>query len=524
PPTRGTFRLLIGCIATLSLCVYSALHLNVLPPAGRERQPGPKTKDNRLSFQPSLSTVFSSKAKWVLIGMFAPEFVVYTAWSQWRSARKLTDLITSSPEAKDLEWTMTHSFFALMGGFAVDTDDPGEDEYIAGSPRLHLTANGVAALAEIGLLPSISKDFILDKSKADHFTKALVIMQAGWLVIECLGRAIGRLPVSQLELNTIAHIACAFVTYSLWWHKPHDVHHPVVIADEWKRPLVAAMAMFSKEGRGSPPEIEALLHYTNQSPPKSPADLSGPLKILHRRLRSKTSSEPQIVSPVTIFRLHEIFADSKPPIHLDIDPTTLTRWSLACQSLSDHPALWSRFRSPSRSTKRNDTSYLVHEYPESKLNVDFVCTAVPNWPGRDLLPHNQKYTPMAFFSACVVFYGGAHTGAWNDYFPSENERLFWRIAAVYVAGSGFSWFALRALQMELEGFHRKYIRGKTGQWVTRTPLGAVLVMVPLYVITALGCGYVAARVYLVVEAFISLRDVPAELYLTPEWSRYLVHF
>jgi hypothetical protein len=68
---------------------------------------------------------------------------------------------------------MTHSFFAQMGGFVIDTNDPGEDQYITESPRLHLTANGVAVLAELGHLPPISKDFILDKSKADHFAKAL---------------------------------------------------------------------------------------------------------------------------------------------------------------------------------------------------------------------------------------------------------------------------------------------------------------------------------------------------------------
>lgn len=34
PDTRGTFRLLVSCVTTLSLCAYTAVHLNI--PAKRE--------------------------------------------------------------------------------------------------------------------------------------------------------------------------------------------------------------------------------------------------------------------------------------------------------------------------------------------------------------------------------------------------------------------------------------------------------------------------------------------------------
>ena len=69
---RGTFRLLISCIVTLSLCVYTALHLNIPSPGS------------------STSAIYMKKTWWVLLGIFAPELVVYTAWGQWNSARKLT--------------------------------------------------------------------------------------------------------------------------------------------------------------------------------------------------------------------------------------------------------------------------------------------------------------------------------------------------------------------------------------------------------------------------------------------------
>lgn len=72
PAVRGTFRLLISCLITLSLCAWTALHLNIP--------------------QPNLSTIqwYQKKAKWLLIGIFAPELVAFTAWDQWSDAKELT--------------------------------------------------------------------------------------------------------------------------------------------------------------------------------------------------------------------------------------------------------------------------------------------------------------------------------------------------------------------------------------------------------------------------------------------------
>jgi len=533
--------------------------------------------------------------------MLAPEFVVYTAWSQWRTARKLTEMVTKNPEAAacNVEWSMTHSFFALMGGFAVDTDDPGEDAYIRGSPRLHLTANGVAVLAEIGQLPSISRDDILDKSKADHFAKTLVLIQAGWLMVECIARAADHLPLSLLELNTVAHIACAVITYALWWNKPLDVRQPVVLTGEWKRPLVAAMCMFSQPERNSPPEIEAILHYlpsqqataapehSDDQVPETPmAELqhmyrrnhpSGPLKISSRRARGGTSqdiSTPRVagdsesfvsvsddsrgVKDITLydgdvllplgfgpkrsskqFRWEGVYATrsssgsgagegrgNKPRIRLEVDPTTLARWSLACQSLDEHHGIWAQYRTTLRTSQRGGMRYAVCEYPEWKLRADFVCRAVSNWPNKTLIPHGHEYTGMAFFSLCVVFYGGIHAVAWNDYFPTDSERLFWRLSAVYVGASGLLWLGLKALQFGCASVYESFVRNRVRKWFgsLSTPVGAIFLMVPLYVMTVAASIYVTARFYLVLEAFLSLRDVPLETYLTPEWSRYLVHF
>lgn len=205
PNGRGTPSLLISCILTLILCVWSALHLNV--PA----------QNHTLVSDLWLNT------RWIITGIYAPELVVFAAWRQWCSAKLLHKLVTetikdtnsikngSCSPLRGSEWSMTHSFFACNGGFTFELDglDPvntGKDSEDQPPQRLTLTARGVALLAQCGHLPRVDRGDIDDKSKANNLAKATVIMQASWLLVQVIGRLAARLPVTLLEVNTIAHV------------------------------------------------------------------------------------------------------------------------------------------------------------------------------------------------------------------------------------------------------------------------------------------------------------------------------
>ena len=64
---------------------------------------------------------------------------------------------------------------------------------------------------------------------------------ATWFCIQCLCRLFQGLPISLLELNTFGHAACALLIYALWWHKPHDVSEPYLLAGEDVDRLAACM-------------------------------------------------------------------------------------------------------------------------------------------------------------------------------------------------------------------------------------------------------------------------------------------
>jgi len=64
---RGTMAILQSCVLTLVACVYTAIHLNV-----------PEKND--------WQSLLLTKVKWVLLALFAPELVLFSAASQFLEA------------------------------------------------------------------------------------------------------------------------------------------------------------------------------------------------------------------------------------------------------------------------------------------------------------------------------------------------------------------------------------------------------------------------------------------------------
>lgn len=92
---RDTISLLLSCFATLALCVYSAVHLNV--PRKRERH---------------LKVLFR-EFKWCVIGLFAPELILYTAWRQLASARQLCLEINNAEKGNSVGTAPNHKVLLL---------------------------------------------------------------------------------------------------------------------------------------------------------------------------------------------------------------------------------------------------------------------------------------------------------------------------------------------------------------------------------------------------------------------------
>ncbi|KAF8246092.1 hypothetical protein K440DRAFT_685798 [Wilcoxina mikolae CBS 423.85] len=74
PRGRGTVDLLLSATITLTICVYTSIHLNITP---------------RKSYIFGIQKSSVYKFYWVLVALVAPEFVLFAAYDQWRNARDL---------------------------------------------------------------------------------------------------------------------------------------------------------------------------------------------------------------------------------------------------------------------------------------------------------------------------------------------------------------------------------------------------------------------------------------------------
>jgi len=78
-----------------------------------------------------------------------------------------------------------------------------------------------------GDFPRLSKAEIDDKRKDGFISKGLVVPQTGWFTIQCIARDVQGLPITELELITVAVATLNFMIYILLWDKPLNVQRGV---------------------------------------------------------------------------------------------------------------------------------------------------------------------------------------------------------------------------------------------------------------------------------------------------------
>lgn len=150
----------------------------------------------------------------------APEFVVAFATGQKVEAKKS---VAEFKAAGYGEWTIRHGFYANMGGFHLKTRGSRRSFPINANQLLYLVKKKHVKY------PNFSAKDVWDKSKADGFQKLFTCIQAGWFIVQCLGRAIQKLPVTTLELTTLCFVFCTLVMYYQWANKPLDVESPTIL-------------------------------------------------------------------------------------------------------------------------------------------------------------------------------------------------------------------------------------------------------------------------------------------------------
>jgi hypothetical protein len=137
------------------------------------------------------------------------------------------------------------------------------------------------------------------------------------------------------------------------------------------------------------------------------------------------------------------------------------------------------------------------------------------------------------FIVISAIYGGLHLTAWNAYFPTPVEKWMWRAAGLAMASSPMVIWAVMLVQSFHHLIHDTTTK-KPSVWASMVAIKwlqscldvlsdttfmiTFLIMMIMVTIT-----YPIARVYVLAEAFASLRQVPNGTYDTVQWTGFIPH-
>ncbi|KAG1848971.1 hypothetical protein DFJ58DRAFT_889592 [Suillus subalutaceus] len=237
--TRTLWDILLSCWLTLFACTWTAIHPDV-----------PRMDEGKVA-------ITFRRLLLMVMALLGPEFVI--SWAAWQflCARQvakdfndafdaqrsqphedcqvvwqgepeillLDDISNSSKSSSassSARWTLTHGFFAWMGGFML---------YVDGKPRATLTPDELLQFVRDGSveMPVITEADIEDRSKGDVLSKWVAILQLVWFIIQLIARYAQNLPVTLPEIDTLGIAALTCIAYGLWWKKPKDVGRPHVV-------------------------------------------------------------------------------------------------------------------------------------------------------------------------------------------------------------------------------------------------------------------------------------------------------
>ncbi|KAH6950699.1 hypothetical protein DER45DRAFT_599269 [Fusarium avenaceum] len=422
--------------------------------------------------------VLLSKLGWVLITLFAPEISVYMAIDQLYQARYLrSDLCAiredDGPGRMDFDIDLKYCFLIVMGGVYVDVDDmlsiADLDQGVFDYKHklrpfsVRLNPKAIVHLAEKGHWIPISGRKIKGTSKADVLQKILV--------------------VGQFYAQSSNRLAL-FPSKESSEQAPSD-------SMRWDESIAGSELM---SGDVLPSGLRLVWSNGHCNPSVT--------------LEDQFFNRLEAILNVYPFENRVELAQSTEP--LPWLPFTSTTQPLYLSHLKEF--------SPSGTHFFRDMPF-----GEGKRNIDI------NFGG----PHSLSENFVAVFEIVMIrtfwlrfpkllvlamalpfVYGGVHLFAWNFEFASHIEEVLWKISSIYTAAI-FPAYLVFEVSLLIVNFYLGSDPEEVPLPLYYTKVGIAGVVVVIYV---------ASRVFIIMEAFLSLRHVPVGVYISPSWIQAIPHF
>jgi hypothetical protein len=213
-------------------------------------------------------------------------------------------------------------------------------------------------------------------------------------------------------------------------------------------------------------------------------------------------------------------------IWLRLSDKDVQRWTRATEALRQEPDKYK----PGQSLK-------LHGNQLQKRSENFQDRPFSVKEVQEVLLSSMNHDPLFWLMliALPIVYGSFHLTAWNFDFPSRVEQIMWRVACIIIAGAilgscsmalviiviiSIAFKAVDAVIVRI--FRKGWTRKVEGWLVSRLVLWLVLLLLVLYIL-GLVALYFGARLFVIVESFISIRRLPLGVFVTVHWANYIPH-
>lgn len=348
---------------------------------------------------------------------------------------------------------MTHGFFLQMGGFVLY-----ENEY---PKKVLVFSSFISALHGKKIdAPTVTEQELQDRSKGNAISKAIVVLQTSWFAFQCIGRLAQRLPLSELEVITLAFAFMNAAIYAAWWNKPQGADTAICI------PLKLAKGVIHPHPRPAGPPQANCQHSNDKVPSIPPHEYqqdqsTGETEIWLRSQLRKDRSET--TSPVFFF------------FHLPL----------------------------------RIVSYMFH--PFEKISMGNLpkpeALRVPMFYAEDFIGYRSQVLASCIFG---TIFGAIHLIAWVSEFPSHPDHVLWRVSAIIMIVEPLLIGPAATSRGEGEGFVLLIINSMRdlSYWLATY-------LIPLYV---------AARFVVIIIALLAIRHPPHNVLVDLSWTSLLPHF
>ncbi|KIK66921.1 hypothetical protein GYMLUDRAFT_218308 [Collybiopsis luxurians FD-317 M1] len=519
--SRSVVGIIWSCVTTIFACTWVAVHPNL-----------PSEDDSDWA-------IYRRRARILIVALIVPEYIILWAANQSRSAKLAVQKLREFPACRN--WTKTHGMFLVMGGFVLVDNSGKRLGVIQQNDLIKLLSNGQVTF------PALSSSQIMDKSKGDAIAKLLVLFQTSWFMVQIVSRAIQHLPITELELTTLAFASLNILTCMLWWQKPLDVRHPILITLQGGKSVSESLPemCFARQSLVTFDEVDITDAYGTERS-QSQMDIHS-VRSVHRDIffrifQSLSKGYERFQESILELREAELWESLNIVTGAFLRPWAFRR---GVDSTVVNTALTTTFRSPPSasaisthkrsspnprflgSEPRNfDTPSSIGVAPMDTLSLEFV-TRVPTFYGGPPMIYyhgvGSSY-PIALEMFIGAVFGAIHCVAWTFQFPSTVEKVLWRSTSLYITCSPI---ALCALWLLISLLHQPItFQGSLRNYPIRSFISLKIVsplvtwIQPFRFIFVM---YIISRVTIFILAFVLLRDLPSGALQEVEWTNFIPH-